>query len=266
MANSIKEVKDERLSLKPLVIKYAAAILLICLGIAAISWNTLSLSSLCIIIGSAAVVFGIIMIIIYSMTPVMDVGKSGVLSIGMLCVVIGAILLIRPMELLDFIQVIVGILLIIDSVFKVQASVDAKRLDLGGWWLLLIMSLLALAMGIIMVLGIASEKVIIMLGVSLILDGLQNLIHAGFSTTHRHRLVRLYKESLAQAVADAEEPAEGATAPVSDTAAEEAPLPREVLEAQELSEPEEIPQPEEVPQPEIENTVEEVSAQNVIHE
>lgn len=259
MANSIKEVKDERLSLKPLVIKYAAAILLICLGIAAISWNTLSLSSLCIIIGSAAVIFGIIMIIIYSMTPVLDVGKSGVLSIGMLCVVIGAILLIRPMELLDFIQVIVGVLLIIDSVFKIQASVDAKRLDLGGWWLLLIMSLLALAMGIVMVLGIASEKVIIMLGVSLILDGLQNLIHAVFSTTHRHRLVRLYKESLAQAVA-AESADEIAPTESSDTAAEEAPLPREVLEAQEL------PEPEEVPQPEIENTAEEVSAKDVIPE
>lgn len=37
MAKNIKEVKDERLSIKPLIIKYAAAIMLIALGAAAIA-------------------------------------------------------------------------------------------------------------------------------------------------------------------------------------------------------------------------------------
>ncbi len=250
MAKNIKEVKDERLSVKPLIIKYAAAIMLIGLGAAAIAWTTLSLNTLCIIIGSAAVVFGIIMIIVYSITPVMDVGKSGILSIGMLCVVIGAILLIRPKELLGFIQVIAGLLLILDSVFKIQAAIDAKRLELGGWWTLLLMSLLALAMGIVMVLGIAADMIIIMLGASLILDGLQNLIHAIFSTAHRQRLVRLYKKALEEQIAEE-------TAALEAQKAEEILPPEpsetpEVLEKAELSEPEEVPVPEEieVPQPE----------------
>ncbi|MGI6463554.1 MAG: HdeD family acid-resistance protein [Candidatus Scatomorpha sp.] len=250
MAKNIKEVKDERLSVKPLIIKYAAAIMLIGLGAAAIAWTTLSLNTLCIIIGSAAVVFGIIMIIVYSITPVMDVGKSGILSIGMLCVVIGAILLIRPKELLGFIQVIAGLLLILDSVFKIQAAIDAKRLELGGWWTLLLMSLLALAMGIVMVLGIGADMIIIMLGASLILDGLQNLIHAIFSTAHRQRLVRLYKKALEEQIAEE-------TAALEAQKAEEILPPEpsetpEVLEKAELSEPEEVPVPEEieVPQPE----------------
>lgn len=250
MAKNIKEVKDERLSVKPLIIKYAAAIMLIALGAAAIAWTTLSLNTLCIIIGSAAVAFGIIMIIVYSITPVMDVGKSGILSIGMLCVVIGAILLIRPKELLGFIQVIAGLLLILDSVFKIQAAIDAKRLELGGWWTLLLMSLLALAMGIVMVLGIAADMIIIMLGASLILDGLQNLIHAIFSTAHRQRLVRLYKKALEEQIAEE-------TAALEAQKAEEILPPEpsetpEVLEKAELSEPEEVPVPEEieVPQPE----------------
>lgn len=250
MAKNIKEVKDERLSVKPLIIKYAAAIMLIGLGAAAIAWTTLSLNTLCIIIGSAAVVFGIIMIIVYSITPVMDVGKSGVLSIGMLCVVIGAILLIRPKELLGFIQVIAGLLLILDSVFKIQAAIDAKRLELGGWWTLLLMSLLALAMGIVMVLGIAADMIIIMLGASLILDGLQNLIHAIFSTAHRQRLVRLYKKALEEQIAEE-------TAALEAQKAEEILPPDpsetpEVLEKAELSEPEEVPVPEDIEVPQAE--------------
>ena len=250
MAKNIKEVKDERLSVKPLIIKYAAAIMLIGLGAAAIAWTTLSLNTLCIIIGSAAVVFGIIMIIVYSITPVMDVGKSGILSIGMLCVVIGAILLIRPKELLGFIQVIAGLLLILDSVFKIQAAIDAKRLELGGWWTLLLMSLLALAMGIVMVLGIAADMIIIMLGASLILDGLQNLIHAIFSTAHRQRLVRLYKKALEEQIAEE-------TAALEAQKAEEILPPEpsetpEVLEKSELSETEEIPVPEEIEIPQAE--------------
>ncbi len=244
--------------------------MLIGLGAAAIAWTTLSLNTLCIIIGSAAVVFGIIMIIVYSITPVMDVGKSGVLSIGMLCVVIGAILLIRPKELLGFIQVIAGLLLILDSVFKIQAAIDAKRLELGGWWTLLLMSLLALAMGIVMVLGIAADMIIIMLGASLILDGLQNLIHAIFSTTHRQRLVRLYKKSLeeelaleaaAQEAKKAEETLTSepvTTPPLSESPAVSEPSEPSVPEEAPVPEEIEIPQPEEVevPQPEEEKPVE----------
>lgn len=278
MAKNIKEVKDERLSVKPLVIKYVAAITLIGLGVAAISWSALTLNTLCIIAGSAAVVLGIIMIIVYSITPVMDVGKSGVLSIGMLCVVIGAILLIRPNELLNFIQVIAGMLLILDAVFKVQAAIDAKRLELGGWWTLLIMSIVTLAMGIVMVLGIAAELIIIMLGASLILGGLQNLIHAIFSTTHRQRLARFYKkameEQLAEEAAIQEMKKAEEAAALEKQKAEENQIPA-LIEAPAVSEPvevpvpeeievpvpeevpqpeEEIPQPEEVPQAEEENT------------
>lgn len=250
MAEKIKEVKDERLSVKPLVIKYIAAITLIALGIAAISWTELSLNTLCIIAGSAAVVFGIIMIIVYSITPVMDVGKSGVLSIGMLCVVIGAILLIRPKELLSFIQAIAGMLLILDAVFKVQAAIDAKRLALGGWWTLLIMSLLTLAMGIVMVLGIAADRIIIMLGVSLTLDGLQNLIHAIFSTTHRQRLVHLHKKALEERLA--EEAAAQEKRKAEEALSPEPAGSQELLESPAVSKPEELPVPEEVPQAEEE--------------
>jgi tRNA A22 N-methylase len=104
------------------------------------------------------------------------------------------------------------------------------------------MSLLALAMGIVMVLGIGADMIIIMLGASLILDGLQNLIHAIFSTAHRQRLVRLYKKALEEQIAEE-------TAALEAQKAEEILPPEpsetpEVLEKAELSEPEEVPVPE----------------------
>ncbi|NMD45051.1 MAG: hypothetical protein GYA88_06485 [Clostridiales bacterium] len=112
------------------------------------------------------------------------------------------------------------------------------------------MSLLALAMGIVMVLGIAADMIIIMLGASLILDGLQNLIHAIFSTAHRQRLVRLYKKALEEQIAEE-------TAALEAQKAEEILPPEpsetpEVLEKAELSEPEEVPVPEEIEVPQAE--------------
>lgn len=172
----------------------AGSVLLMALGVYVIAKPEVGVAAICGVTGALALIFGVIKLAVYFMTEVRGVGLGYDLSIGALCVIFGGILLLRPKGVVDMLQVLVGVYLLVDAVLKLQSAVDAKRLGLQGWWVTLVLTLACLALGVVMLLRLGDDILMILIGVSLLADGAQNLCVLIFSAVAVRKLARMDKD------------------------------------------------------------------------
>ena len=60
----------------------------------------------------------------------------------MLCLLLGLILLCNPVGFTTFVHFLIGIVVLTDSMFKLQTAFDAKRFGISNWWVIGLTSLL----------------------------------------------------------------------------------------------------------------------------
>lgn len=105
------------------------------------------------IAGAAFAVFGIIMIVKYFLSgSYQDIGKYG-FSAGVLCVLIGALMLVRSSEIAVYFSLFLGVCILLTAVVKLQNAVDLKSIHNRGWFVFLVIALAFLAVAILVVLN-----------------------------------------------------------------------------------------------------------------
>lgn len=126
------------------------------------------------IVGGALLLFGV-MQIVTALAVRKTFGFSGIF--GVLCAAFGLIVLRYQQTILETIFIVVGILILLDGLWKLLPAFVAKRLGQRDWIFLLIWAVLVMAFGILVIANPfqSSNAVIVLLGVSVLLDGLQNL-------------------------------------------------------------------------------------------
>ncbi|NCB51448.1 MAG: hypothetical protein EOM54_06145 [Clostridia bacterium] len=190
-------------------IKWAYVVMslfLMALGIFTFIWPEITAGAICSAIGAASIVFGIIKILTYFMREIKGVALNYDFSVGALAVIAGLILLISRDKLVDLLQIVIGIYLVVDSVFKLQTALDAKRLGVGGWWLSLIVTVACLALGIVLIFKIGGDLLMVLIGAALIADGLQNLFLVIFSAVADRSLDRMKKSDASAGAGTSPEP------------------------------------------------------------
>ena len=102
------------------------------------------------------------------------------LAFGVLLIALGIVTLTHPGETIGFLCVVYGILVLSDGLFKVQIAVDAKRFGIDRWWAILLAAACAGVLGVLLVLrpGEGAQALTMLLGASLFLDGVMNLLVA----------------------------------------------------------------------------------------
>ena len=136
-----------------------------------------SLIMICRILGAAMAVFGVMKIVLYFIREVEGVAIRFDFAVGLFCIILGALMLWRAPALTDILSVMIGLLVLVDSVFKLQVAVDSRRMGAHSWWVTLVCTVVCLVLGILLVFNPFDGKQVltIMMGVSLIVDGVQNL-------------------------------------------------------------------------------------------
>ena len=219
-----KAKKDPTSSVKWSYVVFS--LFLMALGVCAVVWPDIGLATVCIAIGAGATVFGIIRIIVYFLRELRGVALSYDFSIGLLGVILGIILLVHPQGVIDFLQVVIGFFLLLDSVFKLQTALDSRRIGMSGWWVPLIFTLACLTLGVLMILKVGANVLMVLIGVSLIADGAQNLCMFIFSQIAAKQLARMDKDGDGMPdIIDMTEESAAPSAPASP-AAEKAPDPK----------------------------------------
>ncbi|MFA6948423.1 MAG: DUF308 domain-containing protein [Eubacteriales bacterium] len=156
---------------------------LIAAGLAIVIFPDISAVTICCAAGVVMLVFGAIRIIGYFVNDAYGLAFQFDFAMGIFTAIIGTLLLLHPQKVVTLLPMLLGVFTLIDSVFKLQTSVDARKFGLSRWWSILIISIVNALFGILLIFEPSGAASVIMrlLGISVILDGVQNLYIAAYA-------------------------------------------------------------------------------------
>lgn len=130
------------------------------------------------LLGASMILFGLIKLIGYFSRDLFRLTFQYDLAFGILLIAMGIILTVRSGSLIIFISIIYGFYVLADSLLKVQIAIDSRRFGIRQWWLILGTAILTGMLGFLLVLRPfeGAELLIMLLGASLLAEGLLNLI------------------------------------------------------------------------------------------
>jgi len=154
-----------------------AAILYIVFGLVMLLIPVAVSSFICYLIASLFLVIGILGVFSYIKNRGLGFGSSIILIFSILFLALGIFILFNPVSFVSFIPLVVGIMLIIDSINKFQTTFDLKTRGYKNWWHMLFVSLIIVILGLFLIFNPfkSIELFIRIIGALLIFDGLSNL-------------------------------------------------------------------------------------------
>lgn len=137
----------------------------------------ISITMIGISMGIAMIVFGIVKLVGYFSRDLFRLAFQFDLELGILLLVLGLIVLIRPDNLMTFICIALGISILTDGLFKVQIALDSKRFGIKSWWVILALAVVAGTIGVFLIFRSAksAQFLTVLLGVSILAEGILNL-------------------------------------------------------------------------------------------
>ena len=127
--------------------------------------------------GVGMILFGAVKLVGYFSRDLYRLAFQYDLAFGILLILIGIIMLMRPNRLMNFICITLGLAILTDALFKAQMVLDAKQFGLRSWWLILLFSAVAAVFGVLLVLrpGEGSVFLMVYLGLTLLSEGILNI-------------------------------------------------------------------------------------------
>lgn len=147
------------------------------LGILLMALPDFSASVLGVIFGIMMTVFGAVRLTGYFSKDLYRLAFQYDLPFGILLIVLGIIMLIKPDRLLMFSSIAIGLFTLTDGLFKIQIAIDSRRFGISAWWLILLLAVISAGMGLVLTFrpGEGSRVIMILLGLALMSEGLLNI-------------------------------------------------------------------------------------------
>lgn len=144
------------------------------------------------ILGGGLCLFGLLEIAFVFVRP------NGLLSVGrmvpgILCLAVGLVFLFQFETFFSLLWMLMGIAVLIDSVYKLQYAFELKAGNVSIWWVNLLTSLCALIFAVVLIINpySAARPMAILAGILLAVNGLFDLISAGFMSVNAKKLKSL---------------------------------------------------------------------------
>jgi len=150
---------------------------MILLGVVFIACPGRSAAAMSRVLGIVTVLFGIVKLVGYFSKDLYRLAFQYDLEFGILLLAMGFVMILHPTLTMDLIAVAIGITTLFDGLFKSRIAIDAKRFGIGAWWTIMALGVMSDAAGVALILRPAESANVmaVLLGVSLIADGLLNL-------------------------------------------------------------------------------------------
>ncbi|MGN1456908.1 MAG: HdeD family acid-resistance protein [Acutalibacteraceae bacterium] len=155
----------------------ALSIACIIFGILLICLPNFSLKVLCFVLGGLSLCTGIANIISYfskyDFEKFYHMGLAG----GIIFTIIGFFLIFRSNMVTDFLVIIIGLLVFINSIIRLPGAFDLRRAGVRFWWIAASLSILSAILGMIMFCTPYDFKslIIILVGCSFVVEGASDL-------------------------------------------------------------------------------------------
>lgn len=177
-----------------------------------------SLLWICYAFGAVVLITGIVCLIQYARlrgtgftAPFMLVG--GVITAGL-----GVFTLAKPQVVASFLPIVFGIFIVVDGLSRIGSAIDLAKRKGQKWWVLLLLSIVSVALGILLVLHPfgAAVSVVMVCGILLIVEGAMNLgciLYAAMELRTLDRMATAAANAAMSAIGDALDEAEAAESP-----------------------------------------------------
>ena len=159
-------------------ISYIVMSVLFCvLGVVLLVLHDVSVSVLGVLVGAMLIAFGLVKLAGFFSKDLYRLAFQYDLAFGLLLILIGVIVLINPDHAMNFLCLVLGISIMADALLKLQTALDAKKFGLPSWWLILVLAILAGAIGAVVAFRPTKSAQIltVLLGVSMLSEGALNL-------------------------------------------------------------------------------------------
>lgn len=179
-----------------------------------------SLLWICYAFGAVVLITGIVCLIQYARirgtgftAPFMLVG--GVITAGL-----GIFTLAKPQVVASFLPIVFGIFIVVDGLSRIGSAIDLAKRKGQKWWVLLLLSIVSVALGILLVLHPfgAAVSVVMVCGILLIVEGAMNLgciLYAAMELRTLDRMATAAANAAMSAIGDALDEAEAAESGIS---------------------------------------------------
>lgn len=129
------------------------------------------------VLGAAMILFGAVKLVGYCSRDLYRLAFQYDLGFGLLLIALGALVLARPAQVLDFLFTALGVAVLTDGLYKVQIALDAHRFGISTWWLTLILAIATVGVGLALVFRPwdSVRLLTILLGAALLAEGILNL-------------------------------------------------------------------------------------------
>ena len=154
------------------------SIILCILGLVLMINPAFSQTILVIMCAILLIVFGMIKLFGYFSNDLYRLAFQYDLPFGILLIVLGIIILVRPVGFINFICIALGLSIFTDSMFKMHISNEARKFGIHEWYLILIFAVLACIFGITLMVKPSESGIVltILLGANLLVEGILSLI------------------------------------------------------------------------------------------
>lgn len=154
------------------------SVLLILAGVVLIVHPSFSISVIGIATGIFMIVFGIFKLVGYFSKDLFRLAFQYDLAFGILLIALGAIVLLKPESVMNFICIAMGISVLADGLFKIQIAADSRQFGIKGWWIILAAAIATGLVGLVLVFrpSGSTQVLTVIFGISMLADGVLNLI------------------------------------------------------------------------------------------
>ena len=163
-----------------------ASVLYMALGLVLTFWPGMSGTVFCWGIAAALILYAAHSFWYFIKARNLGFTASGTLVIGILCLAFGIFCFSRPYVVLSFLPIALGIMLLVDGIGKMPLAVDALSVYSPYRFWVLISAVLPLILGIVLLVNPfrAAKAAIMFFGISILADGLFELITYNISFDH----------------------------------------------------------------------------------
>ena len=172
------------------------SILSLLVGIALVIWPGASVITICYVVGSAAILVGAVRLAGYFSKDSYNLNYQFDFAMGLVFLILGTVLIFHPGDTVAVLHFSVGILVLVDSVFKLQTALDAKHFGLKKWWVMLLCALLCAGLGLVLVIlpFRTAEILVRVTGAALAVNSGENILTAGYTVKSKKRVVPIMVE------------------------------------------------------------------------
>lgn len=163
------------------------------LGVLLLVMPQTSLLWICYAFGAVVLVTGIVCLIQYARVRGSGFAAPFLLVGGVITAALGLFTLAQPQTVASFLPVVFGLFILVEGCSRIGAALDLARRKADKWWLLLLLSLLSIALGLLLLFDPfeAAVSAVMLCGVLLIVEGALSLACALYAAMELRALDRM---------------------------------------------------------------------------